>query len=169
MAKHLIHAHSSTVTNGSPSVPSTSRIEYGELAVNYADGHETIMLKNSNDEIVPFVSKEYVDEAAAKEVQIGGDTPTGTNTIDIYVDTEVDPLTVDVYSKSQIDTKVTALEAADTATNSKVDGMIVIGTTGTTSDTELFVDTSIDPNIEVYSKAQVDTIIAKLKEDNHLI
>jgi len=60
MPKHLIHAHSSVVTEGQPKLPTTDRIEYGELAVNFADGHETISLKNSNDEIVTFSSDDII-------------------------------------------------------------------------------------------------------------
>ena len=56
--KHLIHAHSSVVTEGEPKLPSADRIEYGEIAVNFADGHETLSIKNSNDDIVTFSSDE---------------------------------------------------------------------------------------------------------------
>jgi len=57
---HIIHAHSSETTNGNPKLPQTSRIEYGEIAVNYAQGHETISIKNSNDEIVTFPNENVV-------------------------------------------------------------------------------------------------------------
>ena len=56
--KHLIHAHSSVVTEGEPKLPAASRIAYGEIAVNFADGHETLSIKNSNDDIVTFSSDE---------------------------------------------------------------------------------------------------------------
>ena len=56
--KHLIHAHSSVVTEGEPKLPAASRIEYGEIAVNFAEGHETLSIKNSNDDIVTFSSDE---------------------------------------------------------------------------------------------------------------
>jgi hypothetical protein len=64
---------------------------------------------------------------------------------------------------------VDALENTDNNLGDKLDEMVVIGTTGTTNNTDLFVDTSVNPGIEVYTKAQVDSIINKLKEDNHLI
>lgn len=54
--EHIIHKHSSVVTNGNPKLPTTNNVEYGEIAVNYAKDHETISLKNSNNEIVTFSS-----------------------------------------------------------------------------------------------------------------
>ena len=52
--EHLIHKHSSQVTEGTPKLPTTSQIEYGELAINYAQNHEKIAIKNSNNQIVTF-------------------------------------------------------------------------------------------------------------------
>lgn len=43
-------------SDGSPKLPDASVLQYGELAVNYAAGAETISIKNSNDEIVTFSS-----------------------------------------------------------------------------------------------------------------
>ncbi len=54
--KHLVHANSNTVIDYAPKLPSINRIEFGELAVNYADGYETISLKNDENEIVTFSS-----------------------------------------------------------------------------------------------------------------
>ena len=52
--RHLLHVRSNQVTNNEPKLPQSSDIRYGELAINYAKGNETISLKNSNDEIVSF-------------------------------------------------------------------------------------------------------------------
>lgn len=57
--KHILHAKSNVVENGQPSSPSANRIEYGELAVNYSEGKETIFLKNDNNEIVSFSNDTY--------------------------------------------------------------------------------------------------------------
>ena len=170
--KHIQHVKSSqTVTNNGvtePKLPTAAQLLEGEIGINYADGYERMSIKNSSDEIVEFVSKEYVDTKAGqaadvKEVQIGGTAPSGENTIDLFVDTSVDPLSVEVYNKAQIDAKVTALETTDSNLGSKLDEMVVIGTTGTTNNTDLFVDTSVNTGIEVYTKAQVDTIVADLQ------
>lgn len=60
MPKHLIHAHSVVVTDGSPKLPDAERIEYGEIAVNYAEGYETLSIKNSNDDVVTFSSDDAI-------------------------------------------------------------------------------------------------------------
>lgn len=54
--EHLIHKNSNIVVDGAPKLPTSSQIEYGELAVNYAKDKETISLKNANNEIVTFSS-----------------------------------------------------------------------------------------------------------------
>lgn len=160
--KHLLHKKSGlTIENDgvvSPKLPTASDLLLGEIAVNYATGYETISLKNSSNNIVQFVSKTYVDNAveeagSVKEVSVGATTPT-SSTVEVFIDTSIDPETVDVYTKEQVD--------------SKIDNLIVIGTSGTSSATDLFVDTSEDTSIEVYTKAQVDSIIQKLKDDNNL-
>lgn len=52
--------------NLSPKLPTCEQLEYGEIAINYGDGIETIAIRNENDEIVKFIPehkiKEYVDE-----------------------------------------------------------------------------------------------------------
>ena len=53
MANKIIHKHSSVITeNGKAKLPSAEQLEYGEVAVNYADGVETISFKNSNTLII---------------------------------------------------------------------------------------------------------------------
>lgn len=59
---HVIHANTSDVTNGEPKLPATSRINYGEIAINFAKDHETISLKNDNNEIVKFISENAVQD-----------------------------------------------------------------------------------------------------------
>lgn len=52
----LINIHSvalNTAVDG-PKLPTKDQIEYGEIAVNYLDGYETISIRNSNDEIITF-------------------------------------------------------------------------------------------------------------------
>ena len=49
----------------SPKLPTCEQLEYGEIAINYGDGIETIAIKNEKDEIIKFIPehkvKEYVD------------------------------------------------------------------------------------------------------------
>lgn len=50
----------------SPKLPTSEQLEYGELAINYGEGIETIAIKNDKDEIIKFIPenkvKEYVDK-----------------------------------------------------------------------------------------------------------
>lgn len=66
MANKIIHKHSSVITDGKAKLPSASQLEYGELAVNYATGMETISLKNSNNEIVEIKPFKYVEDIILK-------------------------------------------------------------------------------------------------------
>jgi hypothetical protein len=47
--------------------PSASEIEEGEISVNLAKGGEALMIKNTENEIVEFKSKEYVDNLISKK------------------------------------------------------------------------------------------------------
>ena len=47
--KHLVHANSNSIINGKPKQPADTRIRYGELAVNYKKGSETIFKDHFED------------------------------------------------------------------------------------------------------------------------
>jgi hypothetical protein len=66
----LINIHSvATDTAGTgPKLPTKDQIEYGEIAVNYLDGYETISIRNSNDEIITF-KPEYIYNALIDNLQ----------------------------------------------------------------------------------------------------
>lgn len=48
----LINLHSNLLDNGVVRQPQPENIEYGEFAINYKKGYETLFIKNDNDEIV---------------------------------------------------------------------------------------------------------------------
>lgn len=113
--KKLLHLKSGVVNNGIPKLPTSDQIEFGEIAINYADGYETLAIKNSSNGITTFsndnVIMDYVDNeisANTKEevsvVYSGGTGPDSGSTIEIYIDENIDPEEVDVYTKSEIDT-----------------------------------------------------------------
>lgn len=53
--RHVKHLKSNVVEqSGYPKIPAVNALEYGEIAVNYAEGLETISLKNSNNSVVTF-------------------------------------------------------------------------------------------------------------------
>lgn len=43
-----------------PKLPDSSVMDYGEIAVNYADGYETLSIKNSADKVVSFSSTDHL-------------------------------------------------------------------------------------------------------------
>ena len=58
MAQYLKHKRSSVVINGKPKLPTTANLNIGEIAINFADGYETLAIVNNNSEIVTFSSDE---------------------------------------------------------------------------------------------------------------
>ena len=66
MAKNynIIHKRSSTSGNA----PSTSQLEYGEIAVNFAAGNERLHIKNSNNSIVVFPSSGLINTLIEEKV-----------------------------------------------------------------------------------------------------
>lgn len=62
----VIHKRSVVVTDGQPKLPTSAQTEYGEININYADGYETLSIRNNADEIVPFsndnIIKGWIDE-----------------------------------------------------------------------------------------------------------
>ena len=72
--EHLIHKRSSQVVDNQPKLPTSEQIEYGEIAVNYAKGHETLSIKNSDNEIVPLSFKKGYREIEDSAVVINIET-----------------------------------------------------------------------------------------------
>jgi len=83
--KKLLHLKSNVVnSNGTPKLPTSEQIELGEIAVNYANGHETLAIKNSNGDVVSFsndkILMDYVDTRLDKveDEYISGITVNGS-------------------------------------------------------------------------------------------
>ena len=66
----LIHIKSKqTGEDGkSPKLPTSDQLQYGEIAINYGDGIETIAIRNENDEIVRFISEKEVHKYVEKRL-----------------------------------------------------------------------------------------------------
>jgi len=63
--KILNKRSNAVVTDGgaeSPKKPTSSQLDNGEIAVNYHKGMERLFIKNDNDEVVDFVSKNETDK-----------------------------------------------------------------------------------------------------------
>ena len=63
-----IHSVALNTSGDGPKLPTKDNIEYGEIAVNYLDGYETISIRNSNDEIITF-KPEYIYNALIDNLQ----------------------------------------------------------------------------------------------------
>lgn len=59
----VIHKRSNVVESQSPKVPVASGINVGEIAVNYAKGYETLMIKNDDGTIASFSSDGKIGRA----------------------------------------------------------------------------------------------------------
>ena len=55
-------------TNGKPKLPLPNQLDYGEIAVNYKKGYETLSLKNDNNEIVSLSVN------SVEDVKVNGST-----------------------------------------------------------------------------------------------
>ena len=73
----------------SPKLPTSEQLEYGEIAINYGDGIETIAIRNDSDEIVTFIPehkvKEYIDKRI-KELVVNSRDETPLNIDDAAID-----------------------------------------------------------------------------------
>ena len=56
---HVSHLKSKIVIDGKPKLPTPEKLIEGELAINYAEGVETISLKNESGSVVTFSSDDY--------------------------------------------------------------------------------------------------------------
>lgn len=70
------------VGSGQPKLPTASDLDYGEIAINYAKGVETISLKNSANEIVAFQKATTLAGYGITDAKIEGNVITlGENSI----------------------------------------------------------------------------------------
>ena len=109
--EHLIHKNSNVTTNGNPKLPTSGQIEYGEIAVNYATGKETISLKNSNNDIVTFSSDEQINALINKSEKVTAAALNDLNARLIQVNNDVDEIeTVAATALDDLDERVNAIQ-----------------------------------------------------------
>ena len=72
--------------------PDQSELEYGELAINYHDGGESIFFKTDNNEIIDFVSKEILESVLQDKI---------ADTIG-EINSKYSPLTIETVSSGTI-------------------------------------------------------------------
>lgn len=63
------HIRSSVVENNLPKLPTPAQLEFGEIAINYAAGYETLSIKNTSGDVVTFSPGYKVDDLRAEVVR----------------------------------------------------------------------------------------------------
>lgn len=76
---HIQHYRTKTIQDSSPKQPDTSELFDGEIAINYADGNERIFIKNDNEDVVSFVSKEYIENNFQTKIPTVSSTETSVS------------------------------------------------------------------------------------------
>ena len=76
----------------SPKLPTCEQLEYGEIAINYGDGIETIAIRNEKDEIIKFIPEHKVKE---------------------YIDNRINELLAEVKDKSPFNIDETSIDSGE--------------------------------------------------------
>ena len=116
MAKNIVHVShikSKLKTNGLPQLPSPDKLVDGEIAINYAEGVETISIKNESGSIVTFSSDNYYTEK-----KLGSGFTNNNATVTEAIDGKVNTAT---YTRHTADTTIHITSAERTAWNEKAD------------------------------------------------
>lgn len=135
MSQKVLNKRSSVVTNGNPKLPTSEQIEYGEIAINFAEGYETLSIKNDEDEIVTFSSdnywgnvieeNEYVTSMALNDInsRLVSSASQLVNDVGFITSyTETDP-TVPSWAKQSTKPSYTANEVGALPTGTTLDGI----------------------------------------------
>lgn len=165
----VLHKKSNQLSNGGPKLPTSGQLDYGEIAINYSKGSETISIKNDEDEIVTFQN----------EVFVGDKLPDENTTFEIFIDETMSDENIDIYTKADVDSKLQKLkedadgkylteeDLSDVATKDDIEGVknqvqISEGIQG-----EIMVDESLNSGDErVYTASEVDSLFKKLVQEN---
>ena len=90
MINYISHKKSKQIVNGLPKLPTSDQLKEGEIAINYANGYETLSIKNSENEIITFSSTEqfekYVDTTIGNKLGSGFTGGNSANTVTSVVE-----------------------------------------------------------------------------------
>jgi len=174
MSQKVLNKRSSVVTNGNPKLPTSEQIEYGEIAINFAEGYETLSIKNNEDDIVTFSSdnywgnvleeNEYVTSMALNDInsKLVSSASQIVNDVGFITGyTETDP-TVPSWAKQSTKPSYTASEVGALPTGTTLDG-IPDGTTRKLSDYATSANThnaiiNVSGDIKSYIDNKVSTV-----------
>lgn len=70
MSGKILNKRSSVVVEGSPKLPTPEQLEYGEIAINFAEGHEILSIKNNQDEIITFSPDKHWEEIILEDEKV---------------------------------------------------------------------------------------------------
>lgn len=103
-----------------------------------------------------------------KKVVVGNESTNSEGFI--LIDTTASADEVEIYTKEEIDAQYGTLSSKDTELNNLIEKKVVFGNETTNSECFILIDETVDDNSQmVYTKMEVDALIAKLKADNNLI
>ena len=161
MGQYLKNKRSSAVVNNAPKLPTSSQIDYGEIAINFAKGYETISIKNNNGEIVAFSSDSALDK---KYIESGAVVSAleGISTDGFFDDAEYDSSTKRINFKNNGTVK-DYIDATDFIKDGMVSSVTVSGgnlvisfnTEAGREDIELALTQIFNPN-NYYDKTAAD-------------
>lgn len=114
--KGFSHKKSNVIENGLPKLPTAAQLELGELAINFADGYETLSIKNSNNEIVTFTNDQYWKDK--EQVIASALNDLNSRILAITVPTNVSDLVNDVPYLTASDLDDTPTEDSDNGVTS---------------------------------------------------
>ena len=110
---------SSAVIDGKPKLPTSNQLDFGEIAINYAEDHETLSFKNNSNEIVSL-SVKTVDD-----VKVNGNSVVSNKTANITMKGNTIPVSGNQYDvtnyPSPFEDKAAHISATD-----KVDAALKI-------------------------------------------
>ena len=81
MINYISHKKSKQIVNGLPKLPTANQVKEGEIAINYANGYETLSIKNSENEIITFSSTEQFEKYVDTKLGSGFTGENSANTV----------------------------------------------------------------------------------------
>ena len=119
---HLQNVRSSVIENGKPKLPTANVLLEGEIAVNYADGYETLSIKSSSGNIVTFSSDDYYTQLKLGSAFTSGNSAVTVTDV-IEENEEVTSAALNALEESKLDiTAYTPTDLTNYYTKSQTSG-----------------------------------------------
>lgn len=165
--KHVTHAKSNKVTEeGKAKLPTAEMLNYGEIAINYAKGVETISLKNAENEIVTFSSDEQIkamlgdNQGVITKIE-GIEGESFLNIVEGELNEETNTITYTVSTSN-----IASVEALETLTQEVIDNELVTAAALTDLDERKVDNTDLD---KYALKTELPTKVSELENDSNYL